>query len=244
VAARIADGFPGGVWMVKLAALSRPETVAAAVAGALGLHDGDLGEALSGTEALIVLDNCEHVAQAAARLVEDVLCRCPRLRFLVTSREPLAIPGETLCPVEPLPAPSSERDDAAVLFAERAGAVRPGFEVTAENLGTVAAVCRRLDGLPLAIELAAARMRTLPLAELAARIDDRLALLTGGRTAPPRHRTLRAVVEWSWELLDEREQRVARRAAIFPSAFTLPAAEAICGPADDLLTVLSDCSGP
>jgi predicted ATPase/DNA-binding SARP family transcriptional activator len=239
-AEQLADRFAGGVWMVELASVSPPQALPGAVAKILGLREEGLAEALAVTRALIVLDNCEHLVAETARLAVEILGRCPGITVLATSREPLGVPGEALFPVEPLAPPATPDDDAALLFTQRAATVRPGFAVTGENLATVTSVCRRLDGLPLAIELAAARMRTLPLSELAARLDDRLVLLSGTRTGPPRHRTLRAVVDWSWELLDDREQRVARRAAVFPSAFTLAAAEAVCGPEDDVLCVLSD----
>jgi predicted ATPase/DNA-binding SARP family transcriptional activator len=241
---------PGGVWLVELASVTDPGEVPHAVIAALGLREarlldapttardavGRLAEAFSGGEALIVLDNCEHLIDAVARLVEELLGRCPGLRVLATSREPLGIGGEALCQVSPLglPEPGATAAEALAspavrLFAERVAAVRPDFAVTDGNVAAVSEVCRRLDGLPLAIELAAARLRSLPVEELAARLDDRFLLLTGGsRTALPRHRTLRAVVAWSWDLLDDAERRLARRLAVFPATITPQGAAHVC----------------
>jgi predicted ATPase/DNA-binding SARP family transcriptional activator len=199
---------------------------------------------------LLILDNCEHVVAAAAALADQILAACPGLRVLATSREPLRITGEVLWPVPPLPVPPAEGDDvpggtaseamsdaggdvagyASVrLLADRATAVRPDFRVDGANAADVARVCRALDGMPLAIELAAARLRTLSAAQLAERLGARFELLTGGsRMAAPRHQTLRAVVDWTWELLSETEQVLARRLAIFPGGATLTAAEQVC----------------
>ncbi|GAA2399207.1 BTAD domain-containing putative transcriptional regulator [Actinomadura vinacea] len=239
VAAELADRIEGGAWLVELAPVTDPAGLPEALAGALGQREPSLldppatapdavsrlAEALSGAETLIVLDNCEHLVEAAARLAADLLGRCPRLRMLVTSREPLRIGGEALCPVRPLGLPEAVR-----LFTDRAAAVRPGFSVTDDNAAAVGEICRRLDGLPLAIELAAARLSTLPVQALAERLDDRFRLLTGGdRTALPRHQTLRAVVSWSWELLTAEERRLARRLAVFASAITPEAAGRVCG---------------
>ncbi|HZD73701.1 MAG TPA: BTAD domain-containing putative transcriptional regulator [Actinomycetota bacterium] len=270
LAAGISGDVPGGVWLVELAPLTEPGEVPQAVIGALGLREAGpldapamprdavsrLVEALAATETLIVLDNCEHLIDAAARLVDDLLGRCPRLRVLATSREPLGVPGETLCLVLPLglPEPGASADEAMAcpavrLFADRVAAVRPDFAVTDGNVAAVAEICRRLDGLPLAIELAAARLRSLPLEELAARLSERFRLLTGGsRTALPRHRTLRAVVAWSWDLLDDDERRLARRLAVFPATITPESAAQVCAPAAtdldalDALAALADKS--
>ncbi|MFB4290685.1 AfsR/SARP family transcriptional regulator [Nonomuraea sp. ATR24] len=233
------------VWWVGLAAVADAGDVALAVARALGLRvraDAveQLAEAFAGARALLVLDNCEHVADPVARLVEALLGRCPGLRVLATSREPLRIGGEALCPVAPLPLEEAER-----LFTARALAVRPGFVPS----GRVGEVCARLDGLPLAIELAAARLRTMTLDRLADGLGDRLPrgdgpfrLLTGGsRTASPRHRTLRGVVEWSWDLLDGGVREAAERAAVFPASFTAEAA-AGAGVGEDALHALVDKS--
>ncbi|MEU8245492.1 BTAD domain-containing putative transcriptional regulator [Nonomuraea sp. NPDC048916] len=238
LAVAAAADFPGQVWVIELAGVTEPADMAAAVARAIGVRiSGDvvagLAEALSVTETLVVLDNCEHLIEPAARLAGELLGRCPGLRVLTTGREPLGITGETLCPVPPL-----RPDAAARLFAARARAVLPEFEATDE----VAGICARLDGLPLAIELAAARLRSMPVDRLATLLDDRFRLLTSGsRTAPPRHRTLRAVVEWSWDLLGEAERVAAGRASVFPSSFTADAAEHV-GIAADALHALVDKS--
>ena len=180
--------------------------------------------ALAGRQALLVLDNCEHLVGAAADLADRVLARCPGMRVLATSREPLNIAGEALWPVGPLAESSAER-----LFAERAAAVSPGFRLTAENSLAVSRICAALDGMPLAIELAAARVRAMTPAQIADRLDQRFRLLTGGsRTALPRHQTLRAVVDWSWELLDESERALLRRLSVFTGGATLEAAEQVC----------------
>ncbi|GAA4191795.1 BTAD domain-containing putative transcriptional regulator [Streptosporangium oxazolinicum] len=252
VAAGISGRMPGGAWLVELASVTDPADVAQAVLGALGFpapapadvraRPADtmarLTELLSSAETLVVLDNCEHLVEGAARLADDLLGRCPGLRILATSREPLGIPGEALCPVPPLglPEPGATAEEALAgsavrLFADRVAAVRPGFAVTDGNVDLVTEICRRLDGLPLAIELAAARLRSLTVEQLAARLDDRFRLLTGGsRVALPRHRTLRAVVAWSWDLLDDDERRFAERLAVFPAGVTPEAAERVCAP--------------
>ncbi|WP_214111264.1 BTAD domain-containing putative transcriptional regulator [Acrocarpospora catenulata] len=253
LAVESAEGIfaPDGVWLAELAQVRLPEEVAPAVLTALGLRDAAgkragtapedpverLAEALAGWRALLVLDNCEHVIGAAAALAERLLTSCPGIRVLATSREPLAIGGERLQPVHPL-----GPDHAVRLFADRAAASRPGFRL-AEDRAAVDRICRELDGLPLAIELAAARLRTLPAAQLADRLDDRFRVLTGGsRTALPRQRTLRAVVEWSWDLLDPAEARLAARLAVFAGGATLGAAEAVCAGELDVLGRLVDKS--
>ena len=269
-AAAGASGAPDGcpVTMVELTRVTDPGDVPYAVLHALGIrHSPVLGHAGAGQIAatadpmqrlmaalaerrdLLILDNCEHVVAAAAALADEVLAGCPGVRVLVTSREPLRITGEALGPVPPLPVPPAPGDSgrsqiagyAAVrLLADRAAAVRPDFRVSDANAGDVARICRALDGMPLAIELAAARLRTLSAAQLAQRLDARFELLTGGsRTAAPRHRTLRAVVDWSWELLSAPEQVLARWLAVFPAGATLAAAEQVCQdatlPADAVL---------
>jgi predicted ATPase len=231
-----------------------------AVGAALGIPEQPgrplpdiLTEALGPSEpVLVVLDNCEHVVEAAATLAGSLLGRCPRLRVLATSREALRIDGETLHPVLPLELPEPGATDeraracAAVrLFHDRAAAVRPGFTPEGGALTAAVEICRRLDGLPLAIELAAARLRALPVEAVAARLDDRFRLLTGGsRTALPRHRTLSAAVAWSWDLLDTDERSLLERLAVVPGSFTEDAAEAIGGLGDvrELLTALVDKS--
>ncbi|MFJ6661049.1 BTAD domain-containing putative transcriptional regulator [Streptomyces sp. NPDC091377] len=245
----VRDQAPDGVWLAELAPVEDPAAVPEAVLTALGArqtvlygagaeemrvavadrHDDPvdrLVEHCGPRRMLIVLDNCEHVVDAAARLVAELLARCPRLTVLATSREPLGVPGELLRPVEPLPEPFALR-----LLADRGAAARPGFRIE-DDPGAAAEICRRLDGLPLAIELAAARLRMLTPRQIADRLDDRFRLLTGGsRTALPRQQTLRAVVDWSWELLDEDEREVLRRLSVFAGGCDLAAAEAVCGPA-------------
>ncbi|GAA2129524.1 BTAD domain-containing putative transcriptional regulator [Actinomadura napierensis] len=266
---------PDGAWLVELAPVTDPGEVPAAVLAALGLreaalpmpglraapHPSDpldrLVTALSGKRLLLVLDNCEHLLDAAAALADRVLAACPGVRILATSREPLGITGETLWPVGPLEAPPSSaapeeaRARPAVrLFADRAAAVSPGFAVTGANVAWIVRICRALDGMPLAIELAAARMRAMTPEQVATRLDDRFRLLSAGsRTALPRHRTLRAVVEWSWDLLEEPERVLCRRLAVFPGGATLETVERVCagpglGRADvlDVLTALVDKS--
>ncbi|MEW2071342.1 BTAD domain-containing putative transcriptional regulator [Streptomyces sp. NPDC007346] len=198
-----------------------------------------LARALSGSRLLLVLDNCEHVVADVAELAGRLLGSCPDLVIMATSREPLDITGETLYPVPPLelppPGPPPAAEDAAHypavrLFADRAGAVSPDFALDAGTIRDVLRICRALDGLPLALELAAARLRSLPVGELAARLDDRFALLSrGSRTAAARHRTLTALVEWSWDLLSEDERVLVRRFAVFPGAAGPQAVERVCG---------------
>jgi predicted ATPase len=199
---------------------------------------------------LLVMDNCEHLVAGAAALVDRLLARCARLRVLATSREPLGIDGEHLAIVAPLGLPETGQDPAQALthpsvqlFADRAAATSEGFAVDDDTVGAVIEICRRLDGLPLAIELAAARLRSLPVAQVAARLDDRFRLLTGGsRTALERQRTLRAVVDWSWDLLSEPERLLAARLAVFPAGVTPETAAAVCAglgvPEDDVLDLL------
>ncbi|MFI1192110.1 BTAD domain-containing putative transcriptional regulator [Micromonospora sp. NPDC020750] len=239
------------VRLVELASLAHGADVPQAVLSALGLRDAGLRApaepgrdstdrlvaALAERRLLLVLDNCEHVIADAARLVARLLSACPALRVLTTSREPLGLAGEALCPVSglTLPPPGASvveaHDYAAVrLFAQRAADVAPDFTVTSANVEMVLRICRALDGLPLAIELAAARLRALPVAEVAARLDDRFRLLSmGSRAATQRHRTLRAVVEWSWDLLDDAERKLARRLTVFAGGTTVEAAERVCG---------------
>ncbi|WP_327092655.1 winged helix-turn-helix domain-containing protein [Nonomuraea sp. NBC_01738] len=221
------------VWVVELAPVTDAHDVMQATLAALGNPAGMDGSGvprdtlgrlvaiLSGGPVLLVLDNCEHLLDAAARLADDLLGRCPDLRVLATSREPLGILGETLSPLGPLPP-----ELAARLFTERARAANPALPSMPGVL--VAEICTRLDGLPLAIELAAARLRSLTPEQVAARLDDRFALLTGGsRTALPRHQTLRAVVAWSWDLADVAERALAERLAVFPGTFDAAAAERV-----------------
>ncbi|MEV5388409.1 BTAD domain-containing putative transcriptional regulator [Streptomyces sp. NPDC052721] len=242
-------------WLVELAPLDHPEAVPGAVVSALGLREtvlltnelatpqadptALLIEYCAARRHLLILDNCEHVIGAAAALAETLLTHCPGLTILATSREPLGVPGETVRPVEPLVPEHAHR-----LFAERAKAVRPDADAVLGDTEAVAEICRRLDGLPLAIELAAARLRLLTPRQIADRLDDRFRLLTSGsRTVLPRQQTLRAVVDWSWELLDERERTVLREVSVFAGGWDLAAAEAVCtGPAADLIGALVDKS--
>ena len=204
-----------------------------------------LYEALADADCLLVVDNCEHLIGAVAKLVAEILARAPRVRVLATSREPLGITGEALVPVAAAgPAAGGRRPGRArpdsrrcELLVERGTAARPSFALDATTVADVVQIVRRLDGLPLAIELAAARMRVLPVREIAARLDDRFRLLSGGRrTAVPRHQTLRAVVEWSWDLLTPAERLLAERLAVFPAGATVASAAAVC--ADRLLAAV------
>ena len=245
-AARASLGpFPDGVWFVELAPLSDPTLVASVVASTLGLiedKDRPLVDTLVGylrnRGVLLLLDNCEHLIKAAAQLAETLLAHCPKLHILVTSREVLGIAGEVvwLAPTLALPLrgeqPSVEdlgQYDAVRLFVERASAALPAFALTEHNAAAVVQCCRQLDGIPLAIELAAARVKLLRVEQIVARLDDRFGLLAGGnRTAPPRHQTLRALIDWSHDLLPPVEQRLLRRLSVFANGFTLEAVELVC----------------
>ncbi|WP_433167362.1 BTAD domain-containing putative transcriptional regulator [Kribbella sp. CA-247076] len=240
--------LPDGARMVELAAIGADDDVAQAALAALGHRDALLGgppdaeptdrviTAIGDRELLLILDNCEHVIESAATFAHRVLGECRRLRILATSREPLGITGEALWHVVPLILPDENADlrdiessPAIQLLRDRAGAVRTDLGHDAATLRTMARVCRALDGMPLAIELAAARLRTMTLDQLANRLDDVFRLLTGGsRTALPRHRTLRAVIDWSWELLSEAERVVLRRLSVFAGGASLEAAEHVC----------------
>ncbi len=251
-AARAAGGaFPDGVRFVALAPLADPALVPQAVATALGVGEqpgqspvATLTVALASRRLLLVLDNCEHLVDACARLVEDLLGACPRLRVLATSREALRVPGETVWRAPPLetPPPGAAAPEALAenesvrLFVARADDARPGFALRPENAGAVAEVCRRLDGLPLALELAAARVRVLPVEDILGRLDDRFRLLTAGsRTAPTRQQTLAATVDWSYDLLPESERVLFARLAVFAGGWTLEAAEQVAAEGADVL---------
>jgi predicted ATPase/DNA-binding SARP family transcriptional activator len=238
-AAQAADAFPDGAWLAELAGLAGTRTPADAVMAVLGIRDDSstdpadlLAEALRTSRMLLILDNCEHLVDQVAKLAAQLLQVAPELRILVTSREPLMVTGEYVWAVPPL-----TQSSAVQLFAMRAGAAAPGFRLDEGNAQAVAGLCRRLDGIPLALELAATRVRALGVHELLARLDDRFRLLvTGPRDAPPRQQTLWAVIDWSWELLTEPERLVLRRLAVAADGCSLPAAEAIC--AEDGLDVL------
>ncbi|MER7993329.1 BTAD domain-containing putative transcriptional regulator, partial [Micromonospora chalcea] len=266
---RLTGDLPDGVWLVEFAAVSADGDVVQATISGLGLRDALLGDAGSAEpvdrlvaairdrEMLLILDNCEHVVEAAAALAYRLLGECRRLRILATSREPLGITGEALWPVAPLGLPGGDATAAEVesspavrLLRDRAAAVRRDLAYDGHTSATMARICRALDGMPLAIELAAARLRAMSVDQLATRLDDRFRLLTGGsRTALPRHRTLRAMVDWSWELLSDAERAVLRRLSVFSGGAGLDAAERVCAggavaPADvlDLLTALTEKS--
>jgi predicted ATPase/DNA-binding CsgD family transcriptional regulator len=245
VAAHMRKGFPEGVRLVELAALSDATLVAQAVASALQVREG-AGQPLSETmistlntrHELLVVDNCEHVIEACAQLVEALLCGCPNLRILATSREPLRIAGEVTWVVPNLSLPDPQRlpalkdlhrYEAIQLFVERARDVLPEFTANENNAAAIVQACSQMEGIPLAIELAAARVRVLSVEQIAARLDDSIRLLVGGsRTSSTRHHTLKAALDWSYDLLSPTEKQVFRRLAAFGGGFTLEAAEAIC----------------
>jgi predicted ATPase len=249
-----APEMPDGAWFVPLAPVRDGTEIPAAVLAALGIPElvwvsdarralappplDRLTDALASQRLLLVLDNCEHVIDAVARVAARVLADAPGVRVLATSREQLGVTGETLCPVPslPLPPPGTGAAEATGyaairLFRDRAAAVRPGFTVDAGTVRPVIAICTALDGIPLAIELAAARLRSLTLAQVENRLSDRFRLLaTGPRATADRHQTLRAIVDWSWDLLSEPERTVLRRLAVFRGGATPDAAEQVCGP--------------
>ena len=242
IAAELLPDFPDGAWLFELAGVSDADGVAQLVASTLGVREhaevgleSSIAEFLRRRTALLVLDNCEHVLDAAARLAAKVLQTCPDVYVVATSREGLAVEGERVWPLRSLPIPSADEppemiaaSDAVQLFVERAVMARPGFTLDGTNASAVADICRRLDGIPLAIELAAARVSAMRPNEIAARVDERFRLLTGGRrTAVERHQTLRAAVDWSYALLDENEQRVFARLGVFAGGFDAAAAEEV-----------------
>jgi len=258
VAADFVARMPGGVWMVELAPVADPHDIPATVLGALGLREArtidrhelmprtvidQVVEAIGDRATLVVLDNCEHLIADAAVVADQLLAECPGLRILATSREPLGIDGEALTGLASLPMPpdgasavDASSYQSVQLFADRALAADAGFTLDNRTAGPVCEIVRRLDGLPLAIELAAARLHVMPLAEIARRLEDRFALLTGGsRAALPRHQTLRAVVQWSWDLLTDHERMLVERLAVFAGGSTLESASAVV--TDDALPV-------
>jgi predicted ATPase/class 3 adenylate cyclase/Tfp pilus assembly protein PilF len=250
VAAEVLEDYTDGVWLVELASLSEPSLIPQTVASALGVREEPsrpltqtLTDYLKPKKLLILLDNCEHLPSACAVLTETLVKNCPNLSVLATSREPLNIPAEHPWRVPSLLSPDSrklpdeEKDIATVLldytavrlFVERAMMHRPGFALTRQNASAVASVCHRLDGIPLALELAAARVKVLPVEQIVARLDDRFRMLTGGsRTALPRQQTLRALLDWSYDLLNDQEQHLLQRLAVFAGGWLLEAAEAVC----------------
>ncbi|MFE9323192.1 BTAD domain-containing putative transcriptional regulator [Nocardia sp. NPDC052278] len=242
LAVEVGERASRGVWLVELAAVRDPEQVASAVLTTIGVREvgvlepsaGDpvdrLAEYLAHQHVLLILDNCEHLVDAVAELVDRLLGACPQLRVLATSRESLAVDGEHIHQIRPLPVPDDVADaesfPAIRLFVERARAVRPDFALDAGTALAVVEICRRLDGLPLAIELAAARLRALSVGQIAAKLDDRFTLLgRGSRTAQARHRTLRAVIEWSWAPLSEPERELVMWLAVFPAGAILDAVD-------------------
>jgi predicted ATPase/DNA-binding CsgD family transcriptional regulator len=260
IATDLARGFAHGAWLVELAEVRDGALVTNSVLAALDLRDQAganpteiLGTYLQDRQLLLVLDNCEHLLDAAAQLVTEVLRSAPGVRVVTTSREPLQVSGEHVVPIPPLQLPMSDgeeplgklrQNEAVMLFIERAAAASGSFELTISNRASVVSICRRLDGLPLAIELAAVRTRSLGLEQILDRLSDRFALLTGGgRSALPRHQTLGMAIDWSYDLLTEVEQILSRRLCVFAGRFTLPDVEAVCtsheGSAIDALAILS-----
>ena len=244
VASELLDSYQGGVWWVELAALGDPALVAQAVAKVRGVREipnqplvETLADSLGAQQQLLVLDNCEHLISACAQLADRLLSACKNLRILATSREALDILGETTWPVPSLSLPelleslavkTLSKFESIRLFTDRAMSVQPKFELVDQNAQAVVQICRRLSGIPLAIELAAARAKMMSVDEIAKRLDDRFDLLTAGsRTALPRHQTLRATIDWSFDLLFEPERIVFRRLSVFAGGFTLEAAEAV-----------------
>jgi non-specific serine/threonine protein kinase len=246
VAAELTGDFADGVWLVELAPLTNPELVPDTVAAALGVREessrpiqATLLAALRSNRVLLILDNCEHLLDASARVVDALLRGCPELQLLTTSRESLGIPGEVSWRVPSLAVPAVDQlpplaelveVEAVRLFVNRAQAVQPSFRVTIQNAEAVAQICRRLDGIPLALELAAARLKGLSVEQIASRLDQRFRLLTGGsRAALPRQQTLAALVGWSYDLLSEPQRILFSRLSVFAGGFTLEAAEAVAG---------------
>jgi predicted ATPase/DNA-binding SARP family transcriptional activator len=263
VASEQINHFSHGVWLVELASLSDPELVLHAVAGLFGLREDRnrsllavLLDYVRSREMLLVFDNCEHLVDTCAQLAEKLLHASPGLRILATSREALELPGEQVFLVPSLSTPDPlhqgseeafQQFEAVQLFVERASLILPGFGVTTENAPKIAQICRQLDGIPLALELAAANIKLLQVEQIAARLENRFSLLTGGsRTALPRQRTLRASIDWSYNLLDEAEQKLLHRLSVFSGGWTLEAAESVCSdetlPTTVILEILTGLS--
>lgn len=264
-AAELVDEFPEGVWQVELAPVTEPAQVPQALADVLGVREepgttltNTLCNALKSRKALLILDNCEHLLTAAAQLTDALLKQCPDVHILASSREGLGVHGEQVYRIPSLSTPPAgdkilshiEKYESVQLFVERARLHQPEFALTAGNAASVGAVCARLDGIPLAIELAAARARAMSVNEIEKRLDQRFRLLTGGsRTVLPRQQTLRQLIDWSYDLLDEREQTMLQRVSVFMGGWSLECAEQVCSGGDieewevlDLLTSLSDKS--
>lgn len=258
VAAELTHGHKDGAWFCDLSVISDPAAVPHAVAAALGIAEHayrSVAESIRGSvrnkQMLIVLDNCEHIADVCARLVADVLAASAGLRIIATSRETLEVPGEIVWTVQPLVLPDTRsthprviaRSPAVRLFVERAAQARPGFELNAENAATIVAICQRLDGIPLALELCAARVRAVPPDEILFRLKDRFGFLTArSRVVPRRQRTVRASIDWSYELLDDAERALFRRLSVFAGSFDVDAVEVVCpgGPlSGELLSTLA-----
>ena len=259
--ADVMDDYPDGVWLVELAPVADARMVAQAIASVLGVKEETgrpvleaLAAAVSDRRLLVILDNCEHLLQACAETSGALLQAGPEMRILATSREPLHVAGETTYPLPALAAPDPQQPMAAAalagfpairLFVDRAAAAQPQFRLTDQNAIAVAEICHRLDGIPLALELAAARVRALSVQSIAERLTDRFSLLTGGdRTALPRQKTLRASIDWSHDLLTDQERILFRRLAVFAGGATLAAVEAVCAGGDvaaaDTLSLLAD----
>jgi predicted ATPase/class 3 adenylate cyclase len=244
VAGRLVDEFPDGVWFFELAAVMDPTAVPDAVAAVLGITQqpgmsvaSSVAAALEGRSRLLVFDNCEHVLDAAADMIEAILARSGTVKILATSREGLRVADEQLWPVPSLDVLSGVDSAAATLFRQRAAAVAPGIPLAGAEAGAVVEICRRLDGIPLAIELAASRMQSMTVTELRDRLDDRFRLLVGSRRGLQRHHTLRHAVAWSYDLLDDAEKRLLARCSVFAGGFDLVAACAVGGCGDDLATL-------
>lgn len=243
LAIEVLADYPGGVWMVELAPVTDPELVPQAVQIVLGASEPGRSpletvvSVIGEKRLLLILDNCEHLIGQVAGLAASLLAHCANLKVVATSREILGVPGEVAFAVQSLALPPADADpealvgfDSVRLYTERAATVQPAFEVTDANAEAVAQICRRLDGMPLALELAAARMRVMSPEQIATRLDDRFALLTGGaRTVLPRQQTLLATVDWSYQLLDVDEQELFQSLSVFVGGFTLETAEAVCG---------------
>ena len=262
LARRIADRYPDGVKLVELVAVGDEDATLEAVATAIDVHfrrGSSIGDAIIETlrlrRSLVVLDNCEHLVEAVASLAGRIVREAPAVSILATSREPLGLPGEQVWSVDPLSTGDAgagalaggglDSAPAVALFVERAGASDPGFELSEQNASSVVEICRRLDGIPLAIELAAARARTIDLAEIAARLDERFGLLKASRRGgDPRHRTMEDAISWSYDLLAPEEQELFSALAVFAGPFDLASAESTCrsGDALDLLTRLVERS--